>query len=73
MNAPSPTAAHLGQRIRQARIDRGWSQLELCARAGVSRPTVARIEAGHDVSTATLTKVARALGLVVELEAERQG
>lgn len=56
-----------GTRIRQARQARGWSQEELGARANVSRPTIARIERGDDVSTATLVKVASALGLTVEI------
>lgn len=52
-----------GDIIRDARKKQGWSQGE----AGVSRPTVARIEANHDVTTATITKVAQALGLKLEL------
>ena len=56
-----------GTRIRQARDTRGWSQEELAARADVSRPSIARIERGDDVSTATLVKVASALGLAVEI------
>ncbi|POH75171.1 helix-turn-helix domain-containing protein [Arthrobacter glacialis] len=62
------TFAGIGTTIREARIKRGWSQTVLGERAGVSRPTVARIEADHDISTATLSKVATALGLTVELE-----
>ncbi len=53
--------------IREARKKQGWSQGELGEKAGVSRPTVARIEANHDVTTATITKVAQALGLKLEL------
>lgn len=53
--------------VRGARNERGWSQSDLAARAGVSRPTVARIESGVNVSTATLVKVANALGLTLEL------
>ncbi|GAB3754352.1 hypothetical protein GCM10027591_03160 [Zhihengliuella somnathii] len=56
-----------GNRIRQARDVRGWSQETLAARADVSRPTVARIERGDDVSTATLVKVTSVLGLAVEV------
>ncbi len=56
-----------GDIIRDARKKQGWSQGELGEEAGVSRPTVARIEANHDVTTATITKVAQALGLKLEL------
>jgi len=57
----------LGQRIRDARDLRGWSQAELAERCGLSRPTIARIEAGQHVRMASLEQVARALGLAVEL------
>lgn len=56
------------QIIKRARNARGWSQTDLAERAGVSRPSVARIEGGDDVSTATLDKVAEALGLTLELQ-----
>ena len=57
-----------GDVIRDARKAKGWSQIELGERAGVSRPTIARIEAKHDVTTATIAKVAQALGLKLELK-----
>lgn len=59
--------AGIAQRIREARDGYGWSQEELAAHAGVSRPSIARIERGDDVSTATLVKVTQALSLVVEI------
>lgn len=59
--------AELGQVIKAARVERGWSQTDLAEHAGVSRPSVARIEGGEDVSTATLEKVAEALELSIEL------
>lgn len=57
----------IARRVRQARLVAGWSQQDLAEQAGVSRPSVARIEAGEDVSTATLTKIVGALGLAVEV------
>ena len=57
----------ISDRIQEARAAHGWTQAVLAEQAGVSRPTVARIERGDDVSTATLAKVAAALGLTVEL------
>lgn len=63
----SATMAQIAQVARTARVSRGWSQGELAVAAGVSRPTVARIEAGNDVSISSLEKVAAALGLHVEL------
>ena len=56
-----------GDVIREARNKQGWSQGELGEKAGVSRPTIARVEANNDVTTATIAKVAQALGLKLEL------
>lgn len=53
--------------IREARKKQGWSQAELGVKSGLSRPTIARIEANNDVTTATIAKVAQALGLKLEL------
>jgi len=57
-----------GDVIREARKKAGWSQVELGERAGVSRPTIARVEANNDVTTATIAKIAQALGLKLELK-----
>lgn len=54
--------------VKVQRKHRGWSQDQLAETAKVSRPTVARIEAGSAVSTATLAKVARALGIEISVE-----
>lgn len=59
--------ASLGDVIREARKKQGWSQGELGEKSGVSRPTIARVEANHDVTTATIAKVARVLGLKLGL------
>lgn len=64
-----PGRPSFGDTIREARKTQGWSQAELGLRSGVSRPTVARVEANNDVTTATIGKVARALGLELELKA----
>lgn len=61
-------ADSFGVQIRQSRNAHGWTQAQLAARADVSRPTVARVETGDDVSTATLSKIARALGLALRIE-----
>lgn len=56
-----------GQVIREARRKRGWSQQQLGQESGLSRPTIARVEADSDVTTATIGKIAQALGLTLEL------
>ncbi|QOT16797.1 helix-turn-helix domain-containing protein [Paenarthrobacter sp. YJN-5] len=59
-----------GDVIREARKKQGWSQAELGEKSGLSRPTIARVETNHDVSTATIAKVAQALGLKLELRSD---
>jgi transcriptional regulator with XRE-family HTH domain len=66
MTEPGPT--RFGAIIREARKERGWSQTELGEQSGVSRPTIARVESDNDVTTATLAKIAQALGLTLELK-----
>lgn len=69
MTDPAVSLASVGDAVRDARRGRGWSQTQLGEEAGVSRPTIARIERGDDVSVATLAKVTAAVGLTVRIEA----
>ena len=50
-------------RLAQLRMRRALSQAMLAERAGVSRPTIARIEAGDSARFATIHKLAEALGV----------
>lgn len=50
-----------------ARENLGWSQEELAKRANVPRSTVSRTEKGNNVSIATLTKLASAMGKTVRV------
>jgi len=68
MNEKLPRTVELGNRIREARKAKNWSQHDLANRAGVSRPTIARIESGTNVSTVRLAKITEALGLEIRLE-----
>lgn len=65
-----PDTAGFGDVIRAVRKKKGWSQADLSEKAGVSRPTIARVEADNDVTTATIAKIARALGLKLELRGQ---
>lgn len=69
MNGPQSTSELFGIAVREARRGRGWSQEVLGKESGLSRPTIARLERGEDVSTATLSRVAAALELTISLEA----
>ena len=40
---------------------------QLADAAGVSRPTIARVETGQNISTGTLERIAAVLGLQVEI------
>jgi transcriptional regulator with XRE-family HTH domain len=64
----TPAQDGFGDVIRQARKKRGWSQAELGEKSNVSRPTIARVEANKDVTTATIAKIAQALGLTLQLK-----
>lgn len=50
--------------IKKASEAACWGRNELPNRAGVSRPSVARIDAGGDVNTATLRKIGEVLSSV---------
>jgi len=51
---PTRTEAHLAQRLRLERENRGWTLAELAARSGVSRAMVSKIERGEASPTAAL-------------------
>jgi len=53
-----------GEKIRQARKEKTWTQAELAKKAGVGRTTIIHIENGKIApNVATLGKIAAALGL----------
>ena len=56
----------MARRIQEIREDRGWSQLKLAARAGISREYLARLETGRqDPRVSVLAKIAKALRVKV--------
>ena len=57
------TKSHIGQRLRDARAQAGLSQEALARASGVSRATIARLEADQGgVTLITLERLAAALG-----------
>jgi transcriptional regulator with XRE-family HTH domain len=58
-----------GAAIRAARVRRGWRQVDLAVRAGISDSLVSRIERGHldEIPLNTLRAVAAVLEIRVEL------
>ena len=58
----------LCQRLERVRLDQNISQSVLAEEAGVSRRTISRMENGEGVSLDTFVRVARALGLIEQLQ-----
>ena len=58
----------LGQRVRERRLDRGWTQAELAARSSVALDTLKKLERTGQVSLPRLVRLAIALGCTAELE-----
>lgn len=59
----------MGTTIRAARLRRGWRQLDLAIRAGVSQMTISRVERGQvpEMTLGVLRQVAAALEIRLEL------
>ena len=57
----------IGERIRQIREARGWSQIKLGEMSGLAGPTINRIENGHRVGRGdTLKRIAEALDVTMD-------
>jgi transcriptional regulator with XRE-family HTH domain len=67
VNEPARTLQRrVGERVRELRADRGLTQLRLAERSGISRPSIANVEAGRqNVSLRQLCALASALGVEV--------
>lgn len=59
----------LGERLARHRLNLDWTQQRLADEAGVSLPTVSRLERGESVSLVNLIRVLRALELLRNLAA----
>ena len=58
----------LGQRIARYRLNRNLTQAALAHEAGISLPTVQRLEGGHSTQATNLIRVLRALQLLDNLD-----
>ncbi len=66
-SASQQTAQHLATLVKNARIARGWSQLNLAERARISPATMSRIEQGNlGASLGTWLAVFERLGLLAK-------
>lgn len=60
------SAKDMGSLVRQARRDRGWTQVQLAERAGVSRDWIIRLEQGRgSVELGLALRTLKALKLVI--------
>ena len=57
----------LGQHLRQQRLSRNWTQIELAAQGGVDPGVLRKIEAGKGYTITAFIGVLRALGLLDDL------
>jgi transcriptional regulator with XRE-family HTH domain len=60
--AGEPTEEELGRRIRVARTDSNLSQQRLAEAIGSDQSVISRLEAGKDVSTFLLARIAKVTG-----------
>ena len=61
--------ALLGERVAHRRLARNLTQAQLARDAGVSKRTLARLEAGESTQLTNLIRIIRALGLIANLDA----
>jgi transcriptional regulator with XRE-family HTH domain len=70
--SPYPTSERqlraLGERLRMARLRRGFAAETVCARANISRPTLSKVEHGDpSVTMGSYVQVLRVLGMDQDL------
>lgn len=59
----------LGERVAKVRLERNLTQAEFAERAGISKRTIERLEAGDSVQLLSLIRLFRALDLLPRFEA----
>lgn len=63
------TLSELGQRIACHRLNKNMTQSALAIEAGVSKPTIQRVESGASTQTSNLIRILRALKLLGNVDA----
>ncbi len=69
LRTPEQVSADLAVRIRELRLARGWRQVTLAERAGVSLGSLRRFESSGRVSLQNLLKLAFAIGRLDDFDA----
>jgi transcriptional regulator with XRE-family HTH domain len=63
LNIGDNYAMNVGERVRQARKEKGMTQGDLASKVGIRQPTLSELEKGESNSTAHIAKLAAALGV----------
>lgn len=65
---PDLLMSGIAQRVKQRRLEKGWTQKMLAAKAGVSLPSYRRFESSGEISLRSLVTLAFALDMTDEFE-----
>lgn len=65
---PDSLMLGLAERVKQRRLEKGWTQKVLAAKAGVSYPSYRRFELSGEISLRSLVMLAYALDMTDEFE-----
>ncbi len=68
LNTDSTILEELGNRLARIRIQNNLTQASLAEDAGISKPTLERIEAGRDAQVSSLIRILRALDMLYILD-----
>ena len=65
---PNLIMSGIAQRVKQRRLEKGWTQKMLAAKAGLSLPSYRRFESSGEISVRSLVMLAFALDIIDEFE-----
>lgn len=68
LSTPSESAVALAKRVRERRLERGWSQEEIAERAGISAGTYVLFERTGKISLLRLIRLLDVLGLMAQID-----
>lgn len=65
---PNLIMSGIAQRVKQRRLEKGWTQKMLAAKAGLSLPSYRRFESSGEIYVRSLVMLAFALDMIDEFE-----
>lgn len=65
---PDLLMSGIAQRVKQRRLEKGWTQKSLAAKAGLSVPSYRRFESSGEISLRSLVMLAFSLDMTEEFE-----